>query len=69
MKNPNIADAMAMRTVFDAVKSTPKFNAMFANKQMPERAIGWEVFLLASSIKSLCKQCDAQLHRYDRGSV
>ena len=41
---------MVMRTVFDAVKSTPKFNAMYANKQIPQHSIGWEIFLLASSL-------------------
>jgi hypothetical protein len=41
---------MVMRTVFDAVKSIPKFNAMYANTHLEEGAIGWETFLLASSL-------------------
>ena len=41
---------MVMRTIFETVKSIPKFNAMYANKHLEESAIGWETFLLTSSL-------------------
>lgn len=41
---------MVMRTVFDTIKSAPKFNATYVNRVISERCIGWELFLLASSL-------------------
>lgn len=41
---------MVMRTIFETVKSVPKFNAMYANKHLEESAIGWQTFLLTSSL-------------------
>lgn len=50
MKNPQFPDPMTIRTVFEPIKSSPRFNSTQATKLVPNYAIGWEFFLLASSL-------------------
>lgn len=49
IKNPNTADALAMRTIFEPIKSLPKFNVTYANRTIANQAISWELFLLVLS--------------------
>lgn len=51
-KNPNTPDPMVMRIIFDSIKSTPKFNSQYAHQTLSECSIGWELFLMTSSLLS-----------------
>jgi hypothetical protein len=50
IKHPQVPDPMVMRTIFDSIKTSPKYNSIYVNKSIPVRGVGWELFVLASSL-------------------
>ena len=50
IKHPQVPDAMVMRTIFDPIKTSPKYNSIYASKSIPAHGVGWELFVLASSL-------------------
>lgn len=43
-------DALVMRTIFDVIDSSPKFNSDYKNRLMPTDIIGLELLLISSTL-------------------